>query len=391
MSINLSCFKDTDSSCLPPQGNVFLLFYFLLTVLPLLLLKIWLCVDNHKRKAVAWWLIAGVIMIVIEFIMGGVTRLTGSGLSITEWKPIMGAMPPLNEADWNEAFDSYKTIAQYKYLNSHFTLSDFKFIFFWEWGHRLWARMLGVVFAIGFIYFLTRKYLDKGMIRPFIVLFILGGVQGYIGWKMVESGINDTELYVKHTWLATHFLSALTLMCYTLWFALMLLVPAGKRAAAPALFKGTLAVILLLYVQLAWGAFMAGLHASKSAATWPTINGEWIPAGMMERSFIGNPINVQFMHRGLAYLLLVAIIAWFVYASRAAKRSSDSLLTASRWWPLGLTIFQVVLGIATVLCAPLIVFAHFGTYEILAELHQLVAMFLLMSLVVNLYVVGKRA
>lgn len=347
--------------------------------------------DNHKRRAVAWWLIAGIIMIIIEFFMGGVTRLTGSGLSITEWKPIMGTLPPLNEAEWNKAFDSYKNIAQYKYLNSHFTLPDFKFIFFWEWAHRLWARMLGVVFAIGFIYFLSKKYFDKGMVRPFIVLFLLGGVQGYVGWRMVASGLNDTDLYVKHTWLAAHFLSALTLMCYTLWFALILLVPPGRKAASPGLFKGTLGVIILMYVQLAYGAFMAGLHASKSAPTWPTINGDWIPGGMMGRSFVHNPINVHFMHRGLAYLLLAAIIWWFIYASRKARNAAGSLLTTTRWWSLALVVLQVVLGIVTLLCAPLITFARFGVYETLAELHQLVAMFLLMSLVVNLYVATKPA
>lgn len=324
-------------------------------------------------------------MIIVEFIMGGVTRLTGSGLSITEWKPIMGAIPPLNDADWNKAFDSYKNIAQYKYLNSHFTLGDFKFIFYWEWSHRLWARMLGVVFAIGFAYFFFRKYFEKWMIRPFIILFILGGVQGFIGWKMVASGLNDTELYVKHTWLATHFLSALTLMCYTLWFALKLLVPEERRVHARPLFGGTLGIVVLLYVQLAYGAFMAGLHASKSAPTWPTINGDWVPAGMAARSFISNPINVQFMHRGLAYLLLLAIVAWFLYASRVAKNSPASLLCRARWWPLIIVLLQVTLGVVTVLSAPLIVFAKFGMYEWLAEIHQLVAMFLLMAVIANLY------
>src|SRR5690606_29641599 len=124
-------------------------------------------------------------MIIIQVLLGGVTRLTGSGLSITEWKPIMGALPPMNEKEWNEAFNGYKQIAQYKYLNSHFELSDFKFIFFWEWFHRLWARMLGVVFVIGFVYFLVKRYFDKEMILPFIILFILGGMQGLIGWIMV--------------------------------------------------------------------------------------------------------------------------------------------------------------------------------------------------------------
>lgn len=328
-------------------------------------------------------------MIIVEFIMGGVTRLTGSGLSITEWKPIMGALPPLNETEWNEAFNGYKQIAQYKYVNSHFTLPDFKFIFFWEWAHRLWARMLGVVFAIGFIYFLVRQYFDKAMIRPFIILFILGGLQGYVGWKMVQSGLNDTELYVKHTWLATHFLSAITLMCYTLWFALKLLIPARKRAHAPAVVRPLIAIIVIIYIQLAYGAFMAGMHASKSAPTWPTINGDWVPAGLLEHSFISHPINVQFMHRYLAYLLLIIIIIWYVRVKKAAGSYPDSLIGKARHWPAALVLVQVTLGIITVLCAPLIVFARFGTYEVLAELHQLVGMFLLMSLVANLYIAAK--
>lgn len=318
--------------------------------------------------------------------MGGVTRLTGSGLSITEWKPIMGAIPPVNEREWNTAFDSYKNIAQYKYLNSHFTLDDFKFIFYWEWSHRLWARLLGVVFVIGFVYFFVKKYFEKWMIRPFIILFLLGGVQGFIGWKMVASGLNDTELYVKHTWLATHFLSALTLMCYTLWFALKLLVPEERKVNAKPLFTGTLGIIALLYVQLAYGAFMAGLHASRSAPTWPTINGDWLPAGMGARSFVSDAINVQFMHRGLAYLLLVGIVAWFVYAGKVAKKNTQSLLGKARWWPLIIVMLQVTLGVITVVSAPLIVFAKFGVYEWLAELHQLVAMFLLMTVVTNLYI-----
>lgn len=329
-------------------------------------------------------------MIVIEFFMGGVTRLTGSGLSITEWKPIMGTLPPLNDADWNNAFDSYKNIAQFKFLNSHFTLSDFKFIFYWEWAHRLWARMLGVVFLIGFVYFLWKKYFDKGMIKPFVVLFLLGGVQGFIGWKMVESGLNDTDLYVKHTWLATHFLSAVTLMCYTLWFALVLLIPPHRRAGSSGMAKASIGLIALLYVQLAYGAFMAGLHAAKNAPTWPTINGDWIPAGMGANNWLHNPINVHFVHRGLAYLLLAGIIIWFVYAGKQAKLASDSLLSKSRWWPMALVTVQVILGIATVLTAPYIVFAKFGVFETIAELHQLAALILMMSVVANLYISGRR-
>ncbi len=323
--------------------------------------------------------------------MGGVTRLTGSGLSITEWKPIMGAVPPLSEEEWNKAFDAYKNIAQYKYLNSHFTLPDFKFIFFWEWSHRLWARLLGVVFLIGFVYFLVKKYFDRDMVRPFIILFILGGLQGFVGWKMVQSGLNDTELYVKHTWLATHFLSAITVMCYTLWFALQLLIPSEQRISAPAITRQLAAIIVLTYLQLGYGAFMAGMHASKSAPTWPTINGDWIPADMMNNSFISHPINVQFMHRMLAYLLLTVIVIWYFKAGKATKAYGSELLNKARRWPAALVLIQVTLGIITVVSAPLIVFGKFGTYETIAEIHQLVGMFLLMAIVANVYVTTRKA
>jgi cytochrome c oxidase assembly protein subunit 15 len=339
--------------------------------------------DNYKNKAVAYWLLTGVIMIIGQVLLGGITRLTGSGLSITEWKPIMGAIPPLNEHEWTVAFDKYKQIAQFKYLNSHFQLSDFKFLFFWEWFHRLWARLIGVVFAVGFIYFLIRRYFNKEMVIPFIILFILGAVQGLVGWIMVASGLNDTSLYVNHIKLAIHFIAALVLLCYTLWFALQLLIPAEKRVSDPRLHNLTVWIIGLLCIQLIYGAFMAGLKAAMSAATWPTINGMWIPDNMMHQSFINNPINVHFVHRTLAYILFCVVIWWFI----KTKQQQTSLLNKTRWWPLLLVITQVVLGIVTVLSAPHIVFGKFGQFELLAEMHQLVAMFLLMSLVINLYII----
>ena len=335
------------------------------------------------------WLLTGVFMIIIQVLLGGITRLTGSGLSITEWKPIMGALPPMNEQEWMAAFDKYKQIAQFKYLNSHFVLQDFKFLFFWEWFHRLWARMLGVVFAVGFIYFLIRRYFDKQLVIPFVILFILGGIQGLVGWIMVASGLNDTDLYVNHIKLAIHFISALVLLCYTLWFALQLLVPRGKRAEQEGLHNLTIFVIALLGVQLIYGAFMAGLKAAMAAATWPTINGMWVPDQMMSQSFVNNPINVHFVHRTLAYLLFAAIIYWFVKARKTAKMQPQTILDKASYWPVILVSLQVVLGIVTVLSAPKMVFGKFGQFEILAEMHQLIAMFLLVSLMVNLYIVPK--
>jgi cytochrome c oxidase assembly protein subunit 15 len=344
----------------------------------------------EKRKAVAIWLLTGVVMIIIQILLGGITRLTGSGLSITEWKPLMGSLPPLNEEEWQKAFDGYKQIAQYHYLNSHFNLEDFKSIFFWEWLHRLWARLLGVVFIIGFVYFFVKRYFDREMVIPFIILFILGALQGLIGWIMVKSGLNDTDLYVSHIRLAIHFIAALILLCYTLWFALQLLVPEKTVITNPKVFWATAITTALLTLQLIYGAFMAGLKAAPFAPTFPTINGDWIPSNVLTKSLINDPINVQFVHRQLAYLLGTIIIFWFIFSFREARKYVGSLLRSVVWYPFLLVLLQVILGIFTVLQAPKMGSSHFGTYELLAETHQLVAMFLLVSLVINLYVTSGR-
>lgn len=328
-------------------------------------------------------------MIIIQTLLGGVTRLTGSGLSITRWNPLFGILPPMNTAQWNEAFDGYKRIGQFKYMNSGYTLGDFKSIFFWEWLHRFWARMLGIVFAVGFVFFLVKEYFDRGMIRPFIILFLLGGLQGLIGWLMVASGLNDEHLYVDHIRLAVHFIAAMVLACYTLWFALKLLIPEENRMQDRKLYTATLVIIILLFIQLTYGAFMAGLKAAMAAPTWPTINTMWIPDGMVSRSFISDKINVHFMHRGIAYVLLMLMVVWFVRVRKKTGQYAGSLLRSTGVWPLALVCTQVLLGIITVLSAPTIVPGKFGFFEMLAETHQLVAMFLLMSLVVNLYVTGK--
>lgn len=349
-----------------------------------------LAVDAKKRKAVAWWLITGVIMIIIQTLLGGVTRLTGSGLSITKWNPIFGILPPLNARQWNEAFDGYKQIGQFKYMNSGFSLEDFKHIFFWEWFHRFWARLLGIVFVIGFVYFLVKKYFDKQMIRPFVILFILGGLQGLIGWIMVASGLDDAHLYVDHIRLAAHFVSAMVLACYTLWFALQLLIPQERRVADSRLFSFTLIIVAVLFIQLTWGAFMAGLKAAMAAPTWPDINGDFMPENVLANSWVNHKIAVHFIHRGLAYLLCALFISWVIAAWQRTKAHKGSWLRMTMWVSPVLVLLQVMLGVVTVLSAPKIILGKFGPFETLAELHQLVAMFLLMSLVVNLYITGAR-
>ena len=275
-------------------------------------------------------------------------------------------------------------------MNSHFELSDFKFIFFWEWFHRLWARLLGIVFGIGFIFFLIRGYFKKDMVIPLVMLFVLGAAQGLVGWIMVASGLNDTNLYVDHIKLALHFIAALILLCYTLWFALKLLIPNEKLVYNTRLRNFTIISIALLTIQLIYGAFMAGLKAAMSAATWPDINGSFIPNTIWEQSFINHPINIHFVHRTLAYLLFGFLMFWFGMATKLLKQEGNSLWSKVRWWPFVLVWIQVILGIVTVLAAPTIQFGKFGSFEILAELHQLFAMFLLMSLVVSAYLLRAK-
>src|SRR5689334_16544659 len=161
---------------------------------------------QRSSRPVAIWLLIGVGMLIIQILLGGVTRLTGSGLSITEWDVITGALPPMNEQQWIIEFNKYKQTPQFQILNYDFTLHDFKFIFFWEWFHRFWARLMGVVFAIGFVYLLWKKYLQKEMIRPLLILFLLGALQGAIGWIMVLSGLTGDAIYVKPAKLALHFI-----------------------------------------------------------------------------------------------------------------------------------------------------------------------------------------
>ncbi|MBL7744349.1 MAG: COX15/CtaA family protein [Chitinophagaceae bacterium] len=346
----------------------------------------------RSSKPVAIWLLVGVAMIIIQVLLGGITRLTGSGLSITEWKPIMGALPPMNEQDWNITFEKYKQIAQYRYVNSHFDLSDFKFIFFWEWFHRLWARLIGVVFIIPFAVFLVQKRFKNEMIRPLVILFLLGALQGLVGWIMVQSGLDDSELlYVSHYKLAIHFVLALGLLCYTLWFALQLLVPKEQLTISQRLHSFTGWLIGLLTLQLVYGAFMAGLKAAATAPTWPKINSVWWPDNIHsygEHYFGGisflfaHPLVVHFVHRNLAYILTLIIVIW---SWKAFTTKGTGVFNKTRWWPFFLVVLQVLLGILTVLN---VTDQHYFLW--LGVAHQFVAMLLLLSLVWMFYIIRSR-
>ncbi|HYM93473.1 MAG TPA: COX15/CtaA family protein [Chitinophagaceae bacterium] len=349
-------------------------------------------ISKQSFRPVAVWLLLGAGMIIIQVLLGGITRLTGSGLSITEWKPIMGALPPMNEHDWATAFEKYKQIAQYKYLNSYFTLRDFKFIFFWEWFHRLWARLIGIVFLIPFIIFLIQKRFKKEMVKPMIMLFLLGALQGLIGWIMVQSGLEDSDtLYVSHYKLAIHFVLALGLLCYTLWFALELLVPSGQITVNKSLRNFTGWLVALLVVQLIYGAFMAGLKAAAAAPTWPKINGDWIPGSVHSfggHEFTGlsfltdNPLVVHFIHRTLAYLIAILV---FIWCRKAVKITGTEMFKKTRWVPFWIVLTQVLLGIFTVLNA-----INPKSFLWLGIAHQFTAMILLLSLIWMIYIIRSR-
>ena len=346
---------------------------------------------NLSSRPVAIWLLIGVFMIMVQVLLGGITRLTGSGLSITEWKPILGTLPPINEHDWQTAFDKYKQIGQYKFLNPHFNLEDFKSIYFWEWLHRNWARFIGVVFAVPFVIFIIQKRFKKEMINPLFILFILGALQGLIGWIMVASGLNDENIYVNHIRLAIHFISALGLLCYTFWFALQLLIPSQQITLNAPLRKFTWQIVAVLIVQLIYGAFMAGHKAATVSPTWPGMNGYAFPPNLFKESpwlsnFTGNKLMVQFIHRALAYLLF-ALIAWWTW--KAFQYKLSSLFNKTKWIPMALVLLQTVLGVLTVINSTKIVPQQWGVFEWMAQLHQLVAMFLLISLVWMLYLMSS--
>ncbi len=348
--------------------------------------------ESSRTRAVAIWLLIGVGMLIIQILLGGVTRLTGSGLSITEWNVITGTLPPLNEQKWVEEFNKYKQTQQFLLLNSGFTLHDFKSIFFWEWFHRFWARLIGVVFAIPFIIFLFQKRFKEEMIKPLIILFLLGALQGAVGWIMVASGLTGDAIYVKPTKLMLHFILALGLLCYTFWFALQLLVPEEKRIINRSLKNFTWIIITVLILQLAFGALMAGHKAATAASTWPDINGTFIPSKMFSSpggllNLIENKITIQFVHRSLAYMLFILVL---IRTWKAVKLNGSKLFLRTKWLPLLLVTTQVILGILSVLASVQIVPNHWGIFEWLAEVHQLTAMFFLLSLIWMAYLIKSK-
>ena len=347
--------------------------------------------DRSSSRPVAIWLLVGVGMVIVQIILGGITRLTGSGLSITEWDVITGTLPPLNEQQWLAEFAKYKATPQYRLLNFDFNLKDFKFIFFWEWFHRFWGRLIGIVFAVPFVVFLIQRRFRSDMIRPLVILFFLGALQGLVGWIMVASGLDGDAIYVKPTRLALHFIFAMVLLAYTFWFALQLLVQEKDLVAAPRLKTFTWFIIALLGVQFIFGALMAGHRGAPAAPTWPDINGSFAPAYVFKQKLIGiieDRIVIHFIHRMLAYLLVVLVVIWNI---KALKIKTSSLFAKARALPLFFIIIQTTLGILTVLTSTGIKAARWNEFEWMAQLHQFVALLLLLSLVLAAFLLRKRS
>jgi cytochrome c oxidase assembly protein subunit 15 len=342
--------------------------------------------QQKNNRQVAIWLLTGVVMIAIQVMLGGITRLTESGLSITEWKPITGALPPMNDASWQLEFEKYRHTDQFKYVHQYFSLKEFKFIFFWEWFHRLWARAMGMVFLIGFIYFIVKKKFNKSMIVPMVILFFLGAMQGAIGWIMVSSGLVPEKYFVGHVELTTHFISALILLGYTLWFALRLLTNFSEKIYDRKANNMLIVILVLLFVQLIYGGFMAGLKAASTAPTWPLINGAFLPDTFNELSpwiqnLINNKITIHFIHRGIGYLLFIAVMVFFFQSKSIAK---NPLFQKLRIRLLLLIFVQIILGVLALLNA-----TNVNSFIMLGVAHQFNAMLIVMVLLSLLFLVRK--
>jgi cytochrome c oxidase assembly protein subunit 15 len=303
-------------------------------------------------------------------VIGAITRLTESGLSIVEWAPISGAIPPLNETAWQQAFTSYQQIPQYRLLHSGMSLDEFKNIFFWEWLHRLWGRLIGIVYAVPFFVFLLRHHIPTGYQKKLWLGLALGGLQGAVGWFMVASGLS-TRVYVSHYRLAMHLVLALAIYSYLLWLALSL-IPRTPRNTMLAPKHGWLCLGLLT-TTIIWGALVAGLKAGLVYNTFPLMGGSVVPeAGWTLQplwlNFFDNTALVQFCHRGLAMATAGVIWLWCWRLRRQERRLALALA--------GMVTAQIVLGISTLLSQ---------VNTVLATLHQAGAILTLTLVLINLH------
>ncbi len=326
-----------------------------------------LSVKNPKARAwIRGWLLLVALMVYAIILIGGATRLTDSGLSITEWDPIKGVFPPMDAVAWADLFDKYKTTTEYKFQNAGMSLAEFQFIFWWEWGHRFFARMIGLVAVGGVVLFAALKWLNGPLLRRLLLLVFLGGLQGFIGWWMVASGIGETaRVDVAPYRLMTHFSLALLIIALTAWTWLEL---GPERVRYPSQAEGRSTAVLILVLvsfQLAAGALVAGLDAGRTYTDWPLMAGEIFPSnyigeGLGLRSFFEGRAATQFNHRLLAYILLgVALFAWLRYRTKAFGVVAALILAQSLWGiltlvmvaPLPLALMHQGLGVIILLAS----------------------------------------
>ncbi|MDB5686407.1 MAG: Heme synthase [Rhizorhabdus sp.] len=332
-----------------------------------------------RPRAIARWLLVIAAFIFLMVVIGGITRLTESGLSMVKWEPIAGTIPPLNDQQWQAEFDGYKATPEYRKINRGMSLGEFKQIFFWEYLHRLIGRSIGMIFALPLAWFAWKRAIPKGYGWRLTGIFALGGLQGAIGWWMVASGLVDRP-DVSHLRLATHLLTALFLFAVTIWTALDLFALARNPRSRPArLTRLTAAALIILAVQIMLGAFVAGLDAGYAFASWPKMGDEWFPTGGWNAAWgvianlRDNPIVVQFIHRWFAW---VAVIAALLTARGAKAAGATGPVHAIAT----LIILQIMLGIATLMT---------GVAIPIAAAHQAVAALLLAAMVTAAHRIGS--
>ena len=333
--------------------------------------------SGQDNQAIGLWLLTCCAMVFAMVVIGGVTRLTHSGLSMVEWKPLLGVLPPLSEPEWQRVFGLYQATPEYHAVNQGMSLPEFQGIFWWEWFHRLFAHLIGVVFVVPFLWFWARGAISRRLMPRLIGLFLLGGLQGVVGWLMVASGLVDRPS-VSHYRLAAHLSTALLIFTLLLWQALNLLQPgaySGALGPAQSLRRHLALALVLALVTLVWGALVAGLHAGLIYNTFPLMNGAWLPgeAWAYRPAWINifeNPPTVQFCHRWLALTTGAVVLAYWVRtrigraALTAETRRIAHLLGA-------MVVVQISLGITTLLLAvpvPVAVGHQAGAFILLALL-----------------------
>src|SRR6516162_5406592 len=332
--------------------------------------------SDSGRYAIRIWLYAVAMLIFAMVLLGGATRLTESGLSITEWQPVIGTLPPLSDSEWKTEFDKYKAIPQFKVLNSGMTLSEFRAIFWWEWTHRLLGRLIGVIFLLPLLFFLWRGWIGRGLRKRLLAIFALGALQGAVGWWMVASGLAD-RIEVSEYRLATHLVLACLIYTAVVWTAVAhdprAMVDAPKRLRACAV-----VLIVLILIQISFGALLAGLRGGPIFPTWPLIDGSLIPSteAMLTlqpvwRNLFENVLTVQVEHRLMAYALWLFVIIHAVDIARTLGRSRALIRVLIL---VSAVTIQAVLGILTLI---------FETPLALALMHQATAMAVLTIAVVH--------